>query len=94
MFPETSSQPCLYQNYPNPFYYSTKISYSFNEPGFVTLNIYDLQGRKIKSLVNEFQKAGTFSVIVGGSELTTGIYFYKMEVGNEYMDVKKLILLR
>jgi hypothetical protein len=94
LLPEISSQPCLYQNYPNPFYSSTKISYSLNEPGSVALNIYDLQGRKIKSLVNEFQKADTFSVIVDGNELTTGIYFYKLEVGKKYMEVKKLMLIR
>jgi len=91
---EISSLPCLYQNYPNPFNSSTKISYSLNEPGFVTLNIFDLQGRKIKSLVNEFQSDNSWSVNVDGYELTSGIYFYKLKVGNEYNEVKKMILMK
>ena len=91
---EVSSLPCLYQNYPNPFNSSTKISYSLNEPGFVTLNVYDLQGRKVKSLVNRFQSANIWSVIIDGSDLESGIYFYKIKIGREYLDVKKMILLK
>jgi len=94
LHPEAASMTCLYQNYPNPFNTFTKISFTLNEPGFVTLNICDLQGRKVKSLVDEFQNANTWSVIVNGNELTSGIYFYKLKVGNEYNDVKKMILMK
>jgi len=91
---EISSKPCLYQNYPNPFCFSTKIFYSLNKPNFVSLNIYKMLGRKIKSLVNEFQNANTYSVNIDGSELPGGIYFYKLKVGDEYFEVKKMMLMR
>lgn len=82
---------CLHQNYPNPFNSSTKISYTLNEPGFVSLNLYDRLGRKIKSLVNKFQSANTWSVDVDGSEIESGIYFYRLEVGDGNSEVKKMI---
>ncbi len=91
---EISSMPYIFQNYPNPFNSSTKISYTLSEPGFVTLNIYDRLGRKIKSLVNKFQPAKTWSVNVDGSELESGIYFYRLNVGDEYIEVRKMILVR
>jgi len=91
---ETVSKHLLYQNNPNPFYSSTVISYSLIESGFVTLNIYDLQGRKIESLVDEFQSANSYSVFVNVGELESGIYLYTLEVGNDYSEVKKMILIR
>jgi len=87
-------QFALNQNYPNPFYSSTNISYSLNEPGFVTLDVYDLQGRIIKNLVYEFQSANSYSVFVDGSALINGIYFYILEVGDKFYEVRKMVLMR
>ncbi len=84
----------LHQNFPNPFRLSSEITYSLDEQGYVTLEIYDLQGRKIKSLVNKHQPAKTFSVTIDGTELNSGIYFYKLNVGAKYSEAKKMIILR
>ncbi len=84
----------LSQNYPNPFNPVTTISYSLQKSGFVTLDIYDILGRKIKTLVNELQKANTYSVKFDASKLSSGIYFYKLLVGNEYSEIKKMMLMR
>jgi len=91
---ETVSEHLLHQNCPNPFSSYTEISYTLDEPGFVTLNIYDLQGRKIKSLVSDYQSSNNYSVFVYGSELEAGIYYYKFKVGDWYSKVMKMILIR
>jgi hypothetical protein len=91
---ELSKMARLHQNVPNPYHTSTEITYSIYEPGFVTLNIFDLQGRKTKSLVNGFQKTGTYSVIVEGNSLTNGIYFYKLEIGEKFTAVKKMVFIQ
>ena len=83
----------LSQNYPNPFNSSTKISYSIPKPGFVILKIYDILGREIKSIVNEFQNAANYSINFNASALSSGIYFYRIRAG-EFMDTKKFILQR
>jgi len=80
----------LHQNYPNPFNLFTEISYSLKEPGLVSISIYDQQGRKIKSLVDEFQPNNAYSVIVDGSKLESGIYFYNLKVDNEFLETKRL----
>jgi hypothetical protein len=81
----------LYTNYPNPFNSSTKIMYSIPNSTFVTVNIYDIFGRKIESLVSKFQKADTYSIEFNAGNLSSGIYFYRLQTG-EYTDTKKLIL--
>ena len=84
----------LLQNYPNPFNPSTTISYSLPYPGFVTLTIYDILGREIQTLVSEFQQAKTYSVDFDASELSSGIYFYKLQVGNSFAETKKMLLMK
>jgi hypothetical protein len=81
----------LYTNYPNPFNSSTTIMYSIPNSTFVTVNIYDIFGRKIESLVSKFQKADTYSIEFNAGNLASGIYFYRLQAG-EYTDTKKLIL--
>lgn len=83
----------LFQNYPNPFNPTTKISYSIPNPDFVTAKIYDMLGREIQTLVNEFQKTGTYSFNFDASKFSSGIYFYKLQVGN-YVETKKMLLMR
>ena len=84
----------LYQNHPNPFNPSTIISYSIFKPGFVTLTIYNILGRETKTLVSEFQIANTYSVNFDASKLSSGIYFYRLQVGREFVGTKKMLLMR
>jgi hypothetical protein len=88
----------LSQNYPNPFNPTTNIKYQIQKNCFVTLKVYDMLGREIETLVNEFQNAGTYNVQFPDNDYTinrmaTGVYFYKMEVG-AFTDVKRMILLK
>jgi hypothetical protein len=84
----------LFQNFPNPFNMTTKIRYSIQKAGFVILQVYDLTGRKIQILVNEFQESGTYSIPFKAHALPSGIYFYKLRVENEFMGFKKMQLVR
>jgi hypothetical protein len=83
----------LYQNFPNPFNPSTKINYKLNANGFVSLVVYNLIGQEVKVLVNDFQEAGTYNVTFDGSELTTGIYIYKLQM-NGYTSVRRMTLVK
>jgi len=83
----------LFNNYPNPFNPSTIIEYSLPQYGFVTLKIYDILGRAIATLVNEEIPAGTYEVNFSASELTSGVYFYKLQAGS-LVQTKKMILLK
>jgi hypothetical protein len=83
----------LEQNFPNPFNPSTKINYSLPVEGFVTLDIYNSIGQKVANLVSESKTAGTYSVNFDASDLTSGIYFYKISSGN-FTETKKMILLK
>ncbi len=83
----------LYQNYPNPFNPQTEIKYSLAKTGRVKLSVYDITGTKITDLVNGIQSPGNYSVKFNGSDLASGIYFYRLEAG-KFIDVKKMILLK
>jgi len=84
----------LYQNYPNPFNSSTQISYSLPSSGHVRLILYDIRGRKVKTLVDEFQSADRYSVTVNLNEFPSGIYLYKLNVSEKYSEIKKMLLVR
>jgi murein DD-endopeptidase MepM/ murein hydrolase activator NlpD len=83
----------LLQNYPNPFNPATTISYSISESGLVSLKVFDLLGREISRLVDEFQHAGIYSVNFNGTDLASGIYFYELKEG-KFSVVKKMVLMR
>ena len=87
----------LGQNYPNPFNPSTKIKFSIPGDAFVSLKIYNTIGQEVAELVNGFVKAGEHEVIfntsAGGTRLTSGVYFYKLESGDN-VSVRKLMLLK
>jgi flagellar hook assembly protein FlgD len=61
--------------------------------GFVSLKIYDISGREVKQLVSEVKQAGYFSVQFNASNLSSGVYFYKMQAG-EFLNVKKMVLVK
>ena len=83
----------LNQNYPNPFNPSTVISYQLPTAGFVTLNIYDVLGREVRTLVNQREHAGNYSVTFDAHHLPSGVYFYRLQAGT-YTQTKKLLLLK
>lgn len=93
----------LSQNYPNPFNPVTQIHYSLGHSGYVTLDVYNVLGQKIRSLVNTSQSIGSYSVEWDGKDArgmtaSTGIYFYSMKVAsggeNIFTSVKKMILMK
>jgi len=83
----------LYQNYPNPFNPITTLQYTVNTKQFVTLKIYDILGREITTLINEEKPAGNYEVEFDASNLSSGIYFYRLKAGN-LVKTKKMVLLR
>jgi len=83
----------LAQNYPNPFNPSTKITYSLQNPELVSMKVFDVLGREVATLVNQYQSAGKHTVNFNAGNLTSGMYFYKIEAGS-FQSVKKLMLLK
>ncbi len=91
----------LEQNYPNPFNPSTKIRYTIpnviasetKQSQFVSLKVYDVLGNEVATLVNEEKSAGNYEVEFSADELTSGIYFYKLQA-DSFVETKKMILLR
>ncbi len=97
----------LFQNYPNPFNPVTKIRYQIAKSSYVSLKVYNILGENIAALVNQKQSAGTyevdFSASGGGLNLSSGVYFYKIEITTdprsgigkeEYTETKKMILVK
>ena len=83
----------LEQNFPNPFNPTTTIKYQIPQSGFVTLKIFDVLGREVKTLVSGNQVSGMYTVEFNASELPSGVYIYKLSSGN-FSEVKKLLLLK
>jgi len=83
----------LAQNYPNPFNPLTTIEYSLPEDGRVTLKVYDILGREVLTLLDEFANAGSYRVQFDAKSLASAVYFYRLQVAGFSM-VKKMLLLR
>ncbi len=85
----------LYQNYPNPFNPTTTISWQIPVAGQVSLKIYDVLGKEVVALVDEFREAGAYcnQLSVSNGQLTSGIYIYKLTVG-KFSESKKLVILK
>jgi hypothetical protein len=88
----------LLQNYPNPFNASTILTYEIEKGEKLTLKIYDILGREVRSLVNGLQRPGVYRVIWDGKnnqgrEVSSGIYLYQLRVGH-YKQTKKLVLIK
>ncbi|KUG26042.1 hypothetical protein ASZ90_004125 [hydrocarbon metagenome] len=81
------------QNYPNPFNPTTKITFSLPEAGNVKLGIFDALGREVKLLVDRFENAGKHTVEFNGKNLSSGVYFYRVEYQNNFV-TKKMILIK
>jgi len=80
-------------NYPNPFNLSTTISYRLTAISKVVLNVYDISGRKVATLVNKEQNAGIYKVNFNALKLTSGVYLYRIVAGN-FIQTKKMLLLK
>jgi len=87
----------LLQNYPNPFNPSTRIQYSLEKAGKVSLKIYNVLGLEVAILVNAYQEANSYTVLFnaneGGLDLSSGVYFYRLEAGS-FVSTKRLILVK
>jgi hypothetical protein len=88
----------LRQNYPNPFNPVTTIEYSIPGKSIVDLSIYDVAGRKVRTLVSDEQLPGSYSLVWdgrndGGRQVATGVYFYRLTAGRS-TNVKKMVILR
>ncbi|HRU91851.1 MAG TPA: T9SS type A sorting domain-containing protein [Candidatus Marinimicrobia bacterium] len=83
----------LSQNYPNPFNPTTSITYSLKQTGNVRLSVFDILGREVAVLVDDVQNAGQHTITFSGTDLSTGIYLYRLQVGREVI-TKKMVLVK
>lgn len=83
----------LHQNYPNPFNPTTSIQFSLPESAHATLEVYNMLGQRVATLVNETLSAGTHSANFDASELSSGVYLYRLHAGNEVL-TRKLTLVK
>jgi hypothetical protein len=83
----------LEQNYPNPFNPSTIIKYQILQDGLVTLMIYDVLGKEVKTMVNEYKGAGRYEVKFDASNLASGVYIYRI-IANDFISSKKMLLMK
>lgn len=84
----------LFQNYPNPFNPNTIINYQLPKNSFVSLNLYDANGRLIKILESGFKRAGNYSTNFSAEGLSSGIYYYSLYADGVLMDTKKAVVLK
>lgn len=90
---EIPAEFSLEQNYPNPFNQSTIINFRCAMNEFVQLKIYDLLGREVAVLVNEFLRPGSYQFTFNASDLTSGVYFYRLEAGN-FVETRMMVLTK
>lgn len=83
----------LEQNYPNPFNPSTMIKYSLAEDGIVNISVFNSLGEKVSTLINQFQNAGRYQIEMNASGLSSGVYFYSIDV-NGFKSVRKMLIMK
>ncbi|MCX7833160.1 MAG: FG-GAP-like repeat-containing protein [Ignavibacteria bacterium] len=83
----------LEQNYPNPFNTTTVINYNIPNSGKVSLKIYDILGHEVTTVIDTYQSAGSYKIILDVSKFTSGIYFYKLQT-EKFTATKKMILIK
>ena len=84
----------LFQNFPNPFRFTTVIRYMLIDPEYVFLDIFDISGRKINTLVNAKQNPGPHVIFVDASDYTSGVYFYRLRTRSGFRETKKMLILK
>lgn len=93
---QSSSTPhefALQQNYPNPFNPTTEIRYQIATAGHVILEVYDLLGRVVKTMVNEIQPPGSYQAAFDARGLSSGVYLYRLRAGN-FVQGKRMVVLK
>lgn len=90
---EVPEKYSLSQNYPNPFNPATTIEFKISHSEFVKLNVYDMMGREVSSLVKQNMIPGSYKVKFDASKLTSGMYFYKLET-SKFTETKKMVLIK
>ncbi len=83
----------LYQNFPNPFNPSTTINFDLIKAGVVRIVLYDVLGKEVKTIVNEYTEPGRFKAVFNADNLASGLYFYKI-TSNDFTDVKKMLIIK
>jgi hypothetical protein len=83
----------LQQNYPNPFNPATTIRYALPQAGWVTLRVYNVLGQEVATLVDELQNAGEHALRFNGANLSSGVYFYRLET-RSFVDTRKMVLVK
>ncbi len=84
----------LDQNYPNPFNPTTTIKIYLKELCFASLNVYDVLGRQVEILMNGYQRPGTYQVVFNAERLSSGLYFYRLQINNEKAITRPMTLLK
>lgn len=90
---EIPSEYALSQNFPNPFNPETVIRFAVKQADMVTIDVYDVMGSKVASVLDEYKTAGTYEVSFDASGLSSGVYFYRMTAGG-FSELKKLVVLK
>ena len=90
----TPNKFTLLQNYPNPFNPSTKISFNLAQNGKVNLEVFNILGQKVKTLINQDMTRGQHEVAFNGDNLSSGVYIYRLNVDDKFSAVKKMMLLK
>jgi photosystem II stability/assembly factor-like uncharacterized protein len=91
--PDIPSKYFISQNYPNPFNPTTTIKYQIPELSFVTIKVYDVLGNEIATLVNEEKQTGSYEITWYAEDLTSGVYFYRLQAGS-FVEIKKMVLMK
>ena len=94
---KTASLPAkftLHQNYPNPFNPTTTIEFTVSKKGHITLEVYNMLGQKVKTLVDKEMNVGNYTYKFDGSNLPSGIYYYRMSAGDKYSQTRKMLLVK
>ena len=92
--PQIPDNYILEQNYPNPFNPYTTIIYSIPESGFVSLEIFNILGQKVKTVVNKIESKGFHQIVLDLSNYSSGVYIYTLNINNNFKSVKKMVLLK
>jgi type IX secretion system substrate protein len=83
----------LSQNYPNPFNPKTIIRFALPEDTMVKLDVYNILGQRVRILINEFMHSGNHEIEFDSAEISSGIYFYRIDSG-KYHSIKKMVLVK
>lgn len=81
------------ENYPNPFNPVTNINYDIPKNSNVKITVFDVSGKEVSVVVNEFKQAGRYSSSFNGMKLASGVYYYKIQAG-DFSEVKKMTLIK